>query len=362
MGANLKYFLAVNRIPGIGPTRIKKALDHFGDIRSFWLADRSQLFKIDGFNGRLVDAVVEAREKTDLDEEYDNVIDSGYKIVTIEDENYPPNLKNIYDPPPVLYIDGELLPTDGKAIAIVGTRIPTYYGKEIARKLSIELTNYGFTIVSGLALGIDSEAHFGALEAGGRTISVYGSAIDQIYPRSNIGLAKKIAKSGANVSEFPLGQKPDKWTFPQRNRIISGLSLGVVVIEGTLDSGALITAKIGLEQGREVFAVPGNVKSQSSKGPHSLIKEGAKLVEGIDDILEELHIYVEKKERMTLSDYGGMSKNEKRILSVLSHEPRIIDNIVSETGLSPSEVLRTLSIFEMKKYVKQLPGKSYVLI
>ena len=362
MNGNLKYFLAINKIPGLGPTKIKKALDYFGNAKSFWQAKRSEFFQIERFNEKLVESILQARAEIDINNELEKVLKSGYKVLTIEDENYPTNLRNIYDPPPVLYVDGEILPADSKAIAIVGTRKPTHYGKEIARNLSKELSNCGFTIISGLAIGIDSEAHLGTLDGGGRAISVFGSGVDQVYPTSNIKLAKKISKSGANVSEFSLGQTPDKWTFPQRNRIISGLSLGVVVVEGLLDSGALITARLGLEQGREVFAIPGNVKSEASRGPHSLIKQGAKLVENVDDILEELHIYVDKNVKKEMKDYSDLSEIERKVVSALSYEPQIIDNIISDSGINASEVLRTLSILEMRKHVKQLPGKNYVLI
>ncbi|MFC1767786.1 DNA-processing protein DprA [Candidatus Margulisiibacteriota bacterium] len=362
MNPELKYFLAVNQVPGIGPTRIRKALDHFGDAASFWHAKRTDLQRVEGFSEKLVEIFIKIRSELDIEKEQEKVLKSGYRALTIYDENYPQNLKNIYDPPPVLYTDGDILASDSKAIAIVGTRKPTHYGKEMARKTAEELSRFGFTIISGLAMGIDSEAHMGALEAGGRTIAVFGNGLDNVYPSINKELAERISGSGANVSEFPMGHPPDKWTFPQRNRIISGLSLGVVVIEGSLDSGALITARLGLEQGREVFAVPGSVRSEFSRGPHSLIKDGAKLVEGIDDILEELSIYVEKRSKSEPKDMSKLDSKEKKIMSVLSYEPRVVDNIIIESGFSASEVLKILSILELRNYVRRLPGKNYVLI
>jgi len=359
---DLRYFIAANKLPGLGPVKIKKALDHFGSISAFWSADAGQLRMVEGFSNDLVEAIVKARNDIDVEKELEKALKSGHQILTIEDEGYPSNLKNIYDPPPVIYIDGKLERTDGKAIAIVGTRKPTHYGKEVARNLAAELSGLGFTIVSGLAYGIDTEAHLGALEAGGRTISVFGSGLDHIYPESNKAVAKRISRAGANVSEFPLGQTPDKWTFPQRNRIISGLSLGVVVVEGSMDSGALITAKLGLEQGREVFAVPGNVRSEFSRGPHSLIKDGAKLVESIDDILDELNIYVERQAPGQVRDTTVLSEKEKQVVSALSYEPRPIDSIIEESKLTASEVLSVLSMLEMKRLVKQQLGRGYVLI
>jgi len=285
------------------------------------------------------------------------------KILCLEDEEYPKLLKQIHDPPPIIYFKGELAPKN--SIAIVGTRIATRYGLETAKRFAGELSSLGITVVSGLALGIDSAAHEGALDAGGNTIAVLGSGVDKIYPPSNSGLAARILDNGgALISEFPIGFPPDAWTFPQRNRIISGLSLGVIVVEGNYDSGAMITAKVALEQGREVFAVPQNIESEQGRGPHWLIKQGAKLIESIDDILDELqHVLNIKriKKSEIKRDYSNLRPEEQKILSFLSAEPKHIDMISIETGLPVSEVSSLLLMLEVKKIIRQLPGKMFLL-
>ena len=265
---NLLYWLALNKIQGLGPIKTKKLLDQYGSARAICAALNYSTAESE----REIEAIKEAK----------------VGILTLDDEEYPKSLRNIYDPPPVIYLKGDFLPQDQKAIAIVGTRKATSYGLDAARKLAFQLAQMGITIVSGLALGIDTAAHAGALEAKGRTIAVLGSGVDQVFPASNKKLAEEIILNGAVVSEFSLGQMPETWTFPQRNRIISGLSVGVIMVEGHYDSGAMITAKLALEQGREVFAVPGNIGLDQTKGPHWLIKQGAKLVESVEDVLEEL--------------------------------------------------------------------------
>jgi len=304
----------------------------------------------------------------DLDGELNGVLEGNIKVLTLEDEEYPENLKNIYDPPPVLYIRGKIEKSDQKALAIVGTRRASSYGLEIAKKLAGELAALGITIVSGMATGIDSAAHRGALEGKGRTIAVFGTGVDEIFPSQNKELAGQIAFAGALVSEFPLGTKGEKGNFPRRNRIISGLSLGVIVVEGHYDSGAMITAKLALDQGREVFAVPGNVQLDQSKGPHWLIKQGAKLVESVQDVLDELRMVMPAKMpndelRMTNEgrNYPELNEEEKKIVSVLSLEPKHLDVISMETKLSIPQVSSTLMMLEIKKVVRQLPGKMFVL-
>ncbi len=366
MKDNLKYWLAINKIPNLGPVGIKKLFDHFGSIDKVWTADTKEILKVEGIRRDAVKSFLENREKIDLDKEINKLND--VKVLCLEDDGYPANLRNIYDPPPVLYIRGDILPEDQKAIAIVGTRKASRYGLTMAEKMSAELTACGFTITSGLALGIDAAAHRGALQAKGRTIAVLGSGVDRIYPSSNTGLAGEIQKSGAVVSEFPLGAKPEVGFFPRRNRIISGLSLGVVMVEGHYDSGAMITAKAALDQGREVFAVPGNVQIEQSKGPHWLIKQGAKLVESVDDVLEELNMTVQT--RMTNDqfpmnnegrNYPELNEEEKKIVSVLSLEPKHLDAISAETKLSIPLVSSALMMLEIKKVVRQLPGKNFIL-
>jgi DNA processing protein len=290
------------------------------------------------------------------------------QAITIDDNNYPAPLKNIHDPPPILYVKGQLLEADRKAIAIVGTRRPTRYGLEMAERFAEQLAGLGITIVSGLALGIDAAAHRGALKAGGRTIAIMGSGIDQLYPSSNRALAGEIEKQGALVTEFPIGQKPDKWTFPQRNRIISGLSLGVIMVEGHYDSGAMITAKEALDQGREVFAMPGNIQLEQSKGPHWLIKQGAKLIETVEDVLEELRLAMPVKmpnaECLMPNEgreYPELNDEEKKIVACLSFEPKHLDVIALEAGLPVHQISSLIMMLELKKVVRQLPGKLFIL-
>lgn len=287
---------------------------------------------------------------------------SQINVIKITDKEYPELLKKIYDPPDELYIKGDVSALNGKCLAIVGTRTATEYGKGISRKFAKELSRCGITIVSGLAEGIDTEAHKGALEAGGKTIAVFGCGIDQVFPASNIKLAEEIEKSGTLVSEYKPGTPTAKWTFPRRNRIISGLSLGVVMVEGHYDSGAMITAKLALDEGREVFAVPGSVEIDQTKGPHWLIKQGAKMAENIDDILEELDIeHVAREEPSKKPDYSGLSKEEARTISCLTKEPKHIDVISAESELETHEALGVLSMLEIKGMVKQLPGKYFIV-
>ena len=285
---------------------------------------------------------------------------STVKEISITSEEYPKRLKNIYGPPPLLYVRGEIIPDDEIAVAVVGSRKASVYGLQTCEKLAYELASRGVTIVSGLARGIDSAAHRGALKAGGRTIAVFGCGINRIYPAENKALASQIEKNGALVSELPGETRPERFNFPKRNRIISGLSLGTVVVEAAKKSGSLITAACALEQGREVFAVPGKINSGTSAGVHGLIKDGAKLIDGVDDIIEELNLTLEplraKNEDIKNIKLEGV---ESRIYSILSDDPKYIDEITKETELLPKEVSSTLLKLQLKKLVKELPGKLY---
>lgn len=283
--------------------------------------------------------------------------DKNIKETPLSDVFYPKNLKNIYDPPDPLYVKGRIVPGDDIAVAIVGSRKASLYGLKTCEKLAYELAGMGVTIVSGLARGIDSAAHRGALKAGGRTIAVFGCGLDYIYPSENKKLAEEIEQNGALVSEFPAGAMPLPYNFPKRNRIISGLSLGVVVVEASKDSGALITADFALEQGREVFAVPGKIDASTSTGTHRLIKEGAKLVEGADDILEELNL--KSTVQSSPMPNAGIDEYEQKIYSILSDEPKYIDEITKEANLVSSEVCDILLRLQLKKLIKELPGKRY---
>jgi DNA processing protein len=294
------------------------------------------------------------------------------KSFALRDKDYPANLRYIYDPPENLYVKGNILAEDNIAIAIIGSRQATYYGLKNAQDLSFELAARGITIISGLARGIDSAAHRGALKAGGRTIAVLGSGLNVIYPYENKDLAEKITKNGAVISEFSLNIPPYKHNFPRRNRIISGLSLGVVVVEAAKRSGALITARLALEQGREVFAIPGKIDSFTSQGTHSLIKQGAKLVESIEDIIEELEPLktmqnlpeeeqVDQARSITKLQRGlNLPQEERQIYSCLSSEPIYIDDIMHRAAVSYGKLLIGLLKLEHKKLVNELPGKMFV--
>jgi len=381
MNANLKYWLALNQILELGPVTIKKLWENFGTAKAIWEASEKNVLEIDGIYLPAARAFLENRDKICPEKELEEIQGKGVKVVTLEDADYPFGLKNIYDPPPVLFIKGDILKTDEKALAIVGTRKASRYGLETAQKLAYELAALGITIVSGMAEGIDTAAHMGALAAKGRTLAVFGCGVDVIYPKDNKILADEIAQSGALVSEFPIGAGTEKGNFPRRNRIISGLSMGVIVVEGHYDSGAMITAKAALDQGREVFAVPGNIEMQQSKGPHWLIKQGAKLVETVEDVLEELKFQIpnyppeadppladksqiESKNQISKPetiDYSNLSIEEQKLVGVLSKEPKYIDKIAIESGLSIPQVSSLLLMLEMKNIIRQLPGKRFVL-
>jgi DNA processing protein len=357
---NTKYWLALNRIPKLGPSTVKKLYDSFGSVEVIWRAAREDFSKVDGISRPQVESILRARHEIDLD----NVLESaqGHDYLTLDDPSYPAHLKNIYDPPPVIYYKGDAKALSKKAIAIVGTRTPSSYGLAVTERLSEELSQLGFVIVSGMAYGIDTAAHKGALEAGGKTIAVFGCGIDKIYPAENVRLSESISGSGCLLSEFTPGTPTSNWTFPQRNRIISGLSMGVVVVEGGVDSGSLITAKSALDQGREVFAVPGQVENQNAKGPHWLIKQGAKLIDGVEDILDELNMPLPanfRGQKPEQRDLSGLSDQERAICEILINEQLHIDDVAAKSSLSPQEVSSVLMMLEVKGFIKQLPGKIF---
>ncbi|HZC67388.1 MAG TPA: DNA-processing protein DprA [Nitrospirales bacterium] len=289
--------------------------------------------------------------------------------IALGDERYPELLRAIHDPPAVLYCDGMPELGDRQAVAIVGSRQATPYGLRVTDALAGELSGLGFTIVSGLARGIDAAAHRAALEAGGRTIAVLGCGLDVVYPPEHASLLNEIAGQGAVLTEFAPGTPPLARHFPQRNRIISGLALGVVVVEAAEDSGSLITARLALEQGREVFAVPGSIDAPTSRGPHGLLKQGAKLVETVDDIIEELLPQIERTEGTVKTsrrvspapDLPNLSPEERVMLELMSREPRHLDDLTERSLLPAAEVARILLSLELKALVKQLPGQRYYL-
>ena len=359
MNENLKYWLALNKLPNFGPATIKKLYDHFGSGEAVWNASIEEISKVEGVSKRQFDSILKGRSEIDLEKGIEEI--GRQDVLTLDDPDYPALLKNIYDPPSVLYLKGKREALSKKAIAIVGTRKPTPYGLSIAQKLASELACFGFVIVSGFASGIDSAAHRGALDAGGETIAVFGCGLDVIFPPENIGLVDKVVESGALISEFALKTPTSSWTFPQRNRIISGLSLGVIVVEGAQDSGSLITAKSALEQGREVFAIPGSIESENSRGPHWLIKQGAKLVESVADIFEELNLPMPIPTPMPDQerDLSGLSSPEKQIYDLLMPGALHIDAVSEKSELSPQEVSSTLMILEIKGFIRQMTGKMF---
>jgi DNA processing protein len=359
MTDGLQYWVGFSRIPGIGPIRLRALLDHFGDIQAAWQASAATLRAI-GFDQRTIETFLTLRDRTDLDAELRRLTDGGIQVLTWDSATYPASLKAIPNPPPVLYVKGDLLPQDAWMLGVVGTRQASPYGREVTRTLVEGLAASGVTIVSGLAYGIDTCAHRAALDAGGRTIAVLGSGLDIIYPYANRTLAEEITRSGALVSEYPLGTKPEARNFPPRNRIISGLGLGVLIVEGSASSGAMITAAYAVEQGREVFAVPGSILSRNSSGPSLLIQQGAKLVSSIGDILEELNLAM-AAEQMEVRQVIPDNPTEARILQYLSSEPIHVDELGRATGLPINEVTSALTLMELKGKVRQAGGMNYVV-
>ncbi|MCL6588550.1 MAG: DNA-processing protein DprA [Firmicutes bacterium] len=356
----LKYWLWWNRVPGIGPARFYKLLEEFGSMKNAWLASWLELKPLLG--DKLIQSLQETKENWDPELELKRIYQNGFRIYCFLDQDYPSALKKISNPPPVLYAWGGFKYGDDLALAIVGTRNPTPSGAYNAKELAAGLSRQGLTIVSGMARGIDSESHRGALEAKGRTIAVLGCGLDIPYPPENESLMREIAANGVVISEFPLGTEPFGKNFPARNRIISGLSLGVVVVEAAHDSGSLITAGFALEQGREVFAVPGNIGNESSKGPHKLIRQGAKLVENYQDILEGLAIPHLSVSEIACAQLDNLSEIEQRVIRVMSREPAHIDQILRRTDLASAQLNSTLVQLELKGIVKHFPGQLYLRV
>jgi len=362
MHEQAKYFVAFNQFhEKIGPQRIKKLLNFFGTLGNAWNAQASELINA-GLEEQIVTELCAGRINIEPEKELQKVLSHKIQILTILDENYPRLLKEIYDPPPILYVRGKFLPQDEKALAIVGTRMPTLYGQQAASHLAGQISQAGLTIVSGLARGIDTLAHLAALQNNKRTIAVVGSGIDQasIYPPSNRKLAQQISENGAVISEYPLTAPALKHHFHARNRVISGLSLGTLVVEAKEKSGALITAEHALAQNREVFAIPGHIYSQTSAGPNNLIKMGAKLVLSSQDILDELNLK-NLTEQIQIREIIPDNEEEARVLQLLSDEPTHIDKIVNDTKMDTAAVNATLSLMEMKGKIKNMGGMNYVL-
>lgn len=358
--------VALNMVDGVGPVRLRQLLDHFGEAEAILKASRAQLERVHGIGPELADSIATWEQKVDLAGELKRIEQYGCKIVIQSDPNYPELLKQIYDPPGVLYVKGELLEKDKNGVALVGSRMTTHYGIETARKLAYQLAYIGVTVVSGGARGIDTASHQGALNAKGRTIAVLGTGINVVYPAENAELFERIAASGAVITQFPFNRQGDKQTFPVRNRIVAGMTLGTVVVEANLNSGALITAGMAIENGRQVFAVPGRIDSPRSKGCHDLIKKGAKLCEGAEDILSEFEYLFPPTNRPATMQESGMlpgielSEREQLVYDAIAREESTIDDIIRKSGLPTSAVSATLLGLEMKRLIKQLPGKLFV--
>lgn len=350
------WWLAFRLVPQIGPARIRVLLDHFGALQQAWTAPEGEVRAV--LQPNLVSDFLKVRSSTDVEALYRRTTRHGIRITCWTDDSYPALLREVPAPPPVLYYRGQIIETDTTAVAIVGTRKVTAYGREMTHRIAYDLAKAGVTIVSGLALGVDGVAHRAALEAGGRTIAVLGSGIDVIYPGRHRDLAEKIADQGAVVTEYPPGTKPDRFNFPPRNRIISGFSRGVVVIEAPERSGALITVDFAAEQGRDAFAVPGPVHAPASAGCNRILREGATLVRSAEDILEDLHIRPinqdEQKQVMpTLTDA------ERRLLAVLTSQPQHIDDIAVKIDRSVGEVAGELMMLELQGSVHSGVGGYY---
>jgi DNA processing protein len=358
MGENAKYFIGFNKIRGIGPARIRALLDFFGELERAWTASPSELRQA-GLGQKTVNLLEEARRSLDLDAEVARVARAGFEVVTWDDLEYPSRLAEIHQPPPLIYKLGEFIPDDRWAVGIVGTRQASAYGNSITELISAHLAANGITIVSGLARGIDAVAHKAALDAGGRTIAVLGSGLDTIYPPEHRQLAEEIMKQGAVITDYPLGTRPEPTNFPPRNRIISGLSLAVIVTEAGEGSGALITAGFAADQGRDVMAVPGDISRVTSKGSNRLIREGAQPVLGVDDVLEALDLELMERqeaiERALPDDH-----NERKVLQTLSDEPQHVNDIYNSNQLTMPEITASLSMLELKGRVRHVGGMNYI--
>jgi len=354
---NRKYWVGFNMVTGIGPVRLQTLLDSFGNIHSAWKAPPSQLRAL-GLHENLVRRMMDVRRDVDLDQLLDNIREQGVHVLTWEDDGYPEPLRDIPQSPPVIYVRGAITGEDTGGVAVVGTRRYTSYGQQVAEEVARYLALQGMTVISGLARGIDGIAHRAALEAGGRTIAVLGSGLDRVYPPEHRKLAAKIAGSGAVVSDYPLGTPPEGQNFPPRNRIISGLSQAIVVVEAGRRSGALITAKYAADQGREVFAVPGNIYAPQSKGANILLKEGAHPLLKMEDILDVLRLTGRVAPQMVQRELPANAA-EAEIFQVLDLEPLHVNEVANRVKLPVEEVTSTLAIMEIKGLVRKTPGMKY---
>jgi len=359
--------VALNMIEHVGPVRVRQLLEHFGDAPAILQASKAQLLRVHGIGEETAVAISGWETGIDLAGELKRISDFGCHVLIQSDENYPELLRQIYDPPIVLYVKGALTSRDKNAVAVVGSRQNTHYGLEVARKLSYQLAYIGVSVVIGGARGIDTAAHQGALSAKGRTVAVLGTGINIVFPSENAELFERVAANGAVITQFPFNRTADKQSFPIRNRIVAGMTLGTVVVEANLTSGALITANFAIEYGRQIFAVPGRIDSPRSKGCHELIKKGAKLCEGAEDILSEFeYLFPTSNRPAGVSETGVLpalvlSETEQTVYTTLAErEERSIDEVIRQSGLPSSTVSVALLGLEMKRLVRQLPGKMFM--
>ncbi len=355
----LRYLIGFSHVPGIGRVRLSLLQAYFGDLKKAWLGSMEEL-RAAGLDTRSSSALVDTRAGLSLDQELARLERLGIRALGPDDPLFSPRLREVYDCPILIYVKGTLLAEDEWAVGVVGTRRPSLYGRQAAEDLSRELAQHRLTVVSGLAAGIDAVAHRAALDAGGRTLAVTGCGLDIVYPASHASLAAKIAEQGALISEFPPGVPPRPEHFPQRNRIISGLSLGVLVVEAGERSGALLTASRALDQNREVFAIPGSIFSPLSAGTNSLIQQGAKLVRHSADILDELNLRRDPRQ-LPMKELAAATDAEAQVLMHLTREATHIDALCRASGLPTPTVTSTLAMLEIKGLARQVGGMNYTL-
>ena len=356
--SDARFWLGFNLVPGVGPVKVARLLERFGDLGVAWSASSQELTRA-GLDARAIEAIVSRRASIDLDRELARVERVGAHLLTLDDRTYPERLRQIYAPPPLLYVWGEVLPQDDLSVAVVGTRRATTYGRQAAERIVTGLSRSGVTVVSGMARGIDSFAHRAALDAGGRTLAVLGCGVDFVYPPENAKLARSIVEHGALISEYPMSSPPEQGNFPARNRLISGLARGTLIVEADVKSGALITANFAAEQNRDVLAVPGSILSRQSEGTNRLIQSGAKLTTCAEDILEELNL-VAAERQIEMRELLPADETEAALLKHLSSDPQHVDDIARATGMPIATVTSTLTMMELKGLVRQMGGMNYV--
>jgi DNA processing protein len=354
------YWVGFNMVKGIGAVRFKALLDSFGTAEAAWNASPETLQEV-GLSRKIIESFQRVRNGVSLEQIWERIQSLGVKVLTWDDEGYPRHLKDIDQPPPVLYVRGSLLPEDEWAVAIVGTRRVTSYGRQVAEEVATAMAHNGVTIVSGLARGVDSIAHQAAVNAGGRTLAVLGNGVDLVYPPENRRLASQILEHGALLSDYALGTPPDGINFPPRNRIISGLSLAVIIVEAGETSGALITASFAAEQGRDVFAVPGNINAPQSQGTNRLIRDGAQPLINPQDVLEALNLTMVTEHRAVRVALPS-DPIESRLYKLLSQEPMHVDEIRAQTDMPIETVSATLAMMELKGMVRQVGGMNYIAV